>query len=175
MKIARRTLLSAMAAGLAIPMLSACGGGDDEHAPGNLVTVASADPKFSILVEAVQAAGLVATLSGPGPLTVFAPTNDAFAALLAELGTTKEALLANTDLLTAVLTYHVVSGKVLAADVAALPKPASVTTVQGASFTVGADLGITDARGRKAKLLATDVMASNGVIHVINKVILPPA
>ncbi|GAA6142471.1 fasciclin domain-containing protein [Hydrogenophaga sp. 5NK40-0174] len=177
MKMDRRNLLAALAAGLAVPMLSACGGSDDDtHEPANtVVDVAAGDPQFSILVEAVQAAGLVETLSGPGPFTVFAPTNDAFAALLGELGTTKEALLADTDLLTAVLTYHVLSAKVVAADVQALPKPATVDTVQGSSFTVNADLSITDGRGRTAMLVATDVMASNGVIHVIDKVILPPA
>ncbi len=177
MKIDGRNLLAALAAGLTVPMLSACGGSDDEdHEPaGTVVAVAAGDPQFSILVEAVKAAGLVDTLNGAGPFTVFAPTDDAFAALLGELGTTKEALLADTDLLTAVLTFHVLSGKVTAADVTALPKPATVATVQGASFTVNADLSITDGRGRSATLIATDVMASNGVIHVIDKVILPPA
>ncbi|MFP5325417.1 MAG: fasciclin domain-containing protein [Gammaproteobacteria bacterium] len=174
MKIARRSLLLG-SAGLAALAMAGCSDDDEDHGPGTIVQVASDDSRFSILVEAVAAAGLVDTLNSAGPFTVFAPTNEAFAALLAELGTTKEALLANKALLTAVLTYHVLAGKVLAADVVALPKPATVTTVQGASFTVGADLGITDARGRTARLLVTDVMASNGVIHAIDKVILPPA
>jgi transforming growth factor-beta-induced protein len=136
----------------------------------NIVQVAQANPAFSILVQAVVAAGLTDTLAGPGPFTVFAPTDEAFAALLAELGVSAEELLANTELLTAVLTYHVVPGRVLAADIVA---DAPVTTVQGGSFRIGAGNVITDARARTAGIVATDVFASNGVIHVIDRVILP--
>ncbi len=137
----------------------------------NIVETAIASaPEFSILVEAVVAANLQGTLSGTGPLTVFAPTNAAFAALLTELGITKEALLANTPLLTQVLTYHVLPSRVLKANV---PVGAAITTVQGGSFTVDNTLSITDARGRKAAITGTDVLTSNGVIHVIDKVILP--
>ena len=143
--------------------------------PGLLTVVqmAQSNPNFSILVEAVVAADLAGALSGAGPLTVFAPTNDAFAAALSELGTTKAALLADPGL-AGILTFHVVSGAIMAADVVALPKPAAVPTLQGASFSVGADLGITDGRARTATLVATDVIASNGVIHAIDKVLLPP-
>jgi uncharacterized surface protein with fasciclin (FAS1) repeats len=136
----------------------------------NIVAVAQSLPQFSILVEAVVAAGLVDALSAPGPLTVFAPTNDAFVALLAELGVTKDQLLADTTLLTRVLTYHVVPGRVLRAQV---PVGAAITTLQGGTFTVGADLAITDSRARRANITATDVFASNGVIHVVDRVILP--
>ena len=136
----------------------------------DIVATASALPDFSILVEAVAAAGLVTTLQGQGPFTVFAPTNAAFAALLAELGVTKEALLADTALLTSVLTYHVVSGRVLKAEV---PVGSAITTVQGQTFTVNASLAITDQRGRSSNIVATDVFTSNGVIHVVDKVILP--
>jgi transforming growth factor-beta-induced protein len=136
----------------------------------NLVQVAQGNQDFSILVEAVVAAGLTDTLANTPNLTVFAPTNQAFANLLGELGVTKEKLLANKPLLTQVLTYHVVPDKVYAAQV----KPGMVKTVQGSQFTFGADGSITDGRGRVAKLVATDVKASNGVIHVIDKVILPP-
>jgi transforming growth factor-beta-induced protein len=136
----------------------------------NIVALAQSLPQFSILVEAVVAAGLVDTLSGPGPLTVFAPTNDAFVALLAELRVTKEALLADQALLTKVLTYHVVGGQVLSSGI---PFGKPVTTVQGQTFTIGTDLKITDQLGRKAGIVATDVAASNGVVHVIDKVILP--
>jgi len=174
MKLTRRNWMSLAAAGAGSALLAACGGSDD-HGPGNIVEVASADSRLSILVEAVAAAGLVGTLSGPGPFTVFAPSNDAFAALLTELGVSKEALLANTALLTQVLTYHVLSGRVSAADVVALAKPAVITTVQGSSFDIGADLVLTDGRGRRASLLITDIAASNGVVHVIDRVILPPA
>ena len=127
-------------------------------------------PEFSILVEAVAAAGLVSTLQGPGPFTVFAPTNAAFAAALTELGITKDALFANTALLTSVLTYHVVGARVLKAEV---PIGTPITSVQGETFTIDASLKITDQRGRMAGIIATDVFASNGVIHVIDKVILP--
>jgi uncharacterized surface protein with fasciclin (FAS1) repeats len=139
----------------------------------NIVQTAQSISDFSTLVAAVQAAGLVNTLSGPGPFTVFAPTNAAFAALLTELGVTQQALLANTTLLTAVLTYHVVPGRVLKADITA---GAPITTVQGETFTIaasGSDLVITDRRNRASKITATDVLTSNGVIHVIDKVILP--
>jgi len=130
----------------------------------------SAQPEFGILVEAVVAAGLVETLSGTGPFTVFAPTDAAFAALLTELGITKADLLDDKSLLTKVLTYHVVPGLVLKAQV---PVGSAITTVQGESFTVNAALAITDQRARSAKITGTDVLASNGVIHVIDKVILP--
>lgn len=174
----RRSLLLALAAGSAVPLLQACGGGDGNaaHAKSKtIVGVASGDPRFSILVEAVVAASLVDTLNSAGLFTEFAPTNDAFVALLSELNVSKEALLANKALLTTVLTYHVVSGALRASDrdVAALHRPASVKTVQGATFTVDAQLGITDVRGRKATLLMTDLIASNGVIHVIDSVIMP--
>lgn len=138
----------------------------------NLVQMAKLNPTFSVLVEAVVAANLATTLSGTGPFTVFAPTNDAFTAALGELGVTKAQLLASPGL-AGVLTYHVVAGNLRAAAVVALPKPASVTTVQGTAFTVGTTLAITDGRARSAKLVATDVIASNGVIHVIDKVLLP--
>ena len=135
-----------------------------------VVQTAIANPDFSILVEAVTAAGLVDTLNAPGPYTVFAPTNAAFASLLTELGVTKAQLLANTALLTKVLTYHVVPGLVLKADV---PINTPIKTVEGETFTVGQTLAITDQRARQANIVATDVLASNGVIHVLDKVILP--
>jgi transforming growth factor-beta-induced protein len=138
----------------------------------NVVQMAQLNPAFSVLVEAVVAADLAATLSGAGPFTVFAPTDSAFTAALGELTLTKAQLLASPDL-AGILTYHVVAGDVRAADVVALPKPASVATLQGSAFTVGTTLAITDGRTRTANLVATDVVASNGVIHVIDKVLLP--
>lgn len=138
----------------------------------SVVQMAQLNPAFSVLVEAVVTANLATTLSGTGPFTVFAPTDAAFTAALTELSLTKAQLLASPDL-AGILTYHVVAGDVRAADVVALPKPASVTTVQGSAFTVDAALAITDGRARMANLAATDVVASNGVIHVIDKVILP--
>ena len=136
----------------------------------DIVATAQSLPDFSILVEAVVAAGLVDTLKGPGPFTVFAPTNAAFAALLAELGVSKSTLLANTALLTQVLTYHVVPGRVLKAEV---PVGAAIKTVQGQTFSVNASLQITDQRMRTSQITATDVFTSNGVIHVVDRVLLP--
>jgi uncharacterized surface protein with fasciclin (FAS1) repeats len=160
-------------------LLAACGGGNDE-APAQgqvlqptVVGVAMSDARFSILVEAVQAAGLTNTLAGPGPYTVFAPTNDAFAALLTELNVTKSQLLADRTLLTAVLTYHVLPAKVRKAEV---PLGKAITTVQGGIFkvdAVGSAIQITDGRNRKANIVATDVDALNGVVHVVDRVILP--
>jgi uncharacterized surface protein with fasciclin (FAS1) repeats len=136
----------------------------------NVVETAQATPDLSILVEAVVAADLVDALSGTGPFTVFAPTNAAFAALLAELGVTKDQLLADTALLTSVLTYHVLPGRVLKADVVPGVQPA---TVQGQTFSISPALAITDQRARTANVTSTDVLASNGVIHLIDRVILP--
>jgi uncharacterized surface protein with fasciclin (FAS1) repeats len=136
----------------------------------NIVEIAQSSPDFSILVEAVVAADLAGTLSSPGPFTVFAPTNTAFANLLAELGVTKAQLLSDKALLTKVLTYHVVPGRVYRAGV---PVGVPITTVQGGSFTVGSDLVITDARARRAGITATDALALNGVVHTLDKVILP--
>ena len=136
----------------------------------DIVATASALPDFSILVEAVVAAGLVSTLQGAGPFTVFAPTNAAFAALLTELGVTKDALLANKTLLTQVLTYHVVPARVLKAEV---PVNTAITTVQGQTFTINSSLVITDQNMRTSNIVTADVFTSNGVIHVVDKAILP--
>lgn len=136
----------------------------------DIVATASALPDFSILVEAVAAAVLVGTLQGAGPFTVFAPTNAAFAALLMELGVSKEALLANKPLLTSVLTYHVIPARVLKAEV---PINTAITTVQGETLMVNATLAITDQRMRMSNIVATDVFTSNGVIHAVDKVLLP--
>jgi uncharacterized surface protein with fasciclin (FAS1) repeats len=133
-------------------------------------TAIASAPEFSILVEAVVAAGLADALKAPGPLTVFAPTNAAFADLLAELKITKAALLADKALLTKVLTYHVVPSLVLKADV---PVGKPITTLEGDTLTVSAKFKITDQAGRTSNIIATDVLAKNGVIHVIDKVILP--
>jgi len=130
----------------------------------NLVETAVSAGSFSTLVTALEAAGLDRTLAGPGPFTVFAPTDEAFAKIpKADL----DALLADKDKLTAVLTYHVVAGKVLAADVVKLD---SAETVQGQSVAIETANGVTVAG---AKVTKTDVLASNGVIHVIDTVILP--
>ncbi|MEK8031623.1 fasciclin domain-containing protein [Ideonella sp. DXS29W] len=143
----------------------------DKTVVDTAAALAAGDPaEFTLLVEALQTTGLDATLSGTGPFTVFAPTDAAFAALLEELGVSKEELFADTALLSKVLTYHVVPALVLKADV---PVGTAITTVEGETFTVDSTLAITDTQARKAQITATDVLASNGVIHVIDKVILP--
>jgi uncharacterized surface protein with fasciclin (FAS1) repeats len=132
-----------------------------------IVDIAAGNDDFSTLVTAVVAADLAGVLSSDGPFTVFAPTNAAFAKIPAE---TLDAILADTELLTAILTYHVVAGDVRAADVVAL---GSATTVQGEPVTISVDdMGV---RVNDAHVVATDIVASNGVIHVIDTVILPPS
>ncbi|GAA0304997.1 fasciclin domain-containing protein [Rhodovulum strictum] len=138
----------------------------DEHAGKDIVTIASESEQFSTLVAAVTAADLVETLQGDGPFTVFAPTDDAFAAL--PEGTLDELLKPeNKDQLTAILTYHVVPGKVMSGD---LSDGMTATTVQGSDVTIGAEGGVTV---NGANVTAADIEATNGVIHVIDAVILP--
>ena len=168
--------IAAMAAA-SLMLLAACGSDDSTsdtsttvEAPaeaGTIVEVASANDDFSTLVAAVTAADLVETLSGDGPFTVFAPTNAAFDAL-------PEGLVANLllpeykEVLVAILTYHVVAGKVMAADV----KAGDVESVQGENITIDTASGVKD---NTANVTTTDVAASNGVIHVIDAVIVPPS
>lgn len=130
-----------------------------------IVDVAVEAGTFTTLVTAVQAAGLVDTLSSDGPFTVFAPTDEAFAALPEG---TVEALLEDTEKLTEILTYHVVAGKVMAADVVSLT---SATTVQGQAVSISVENGTVMVND--ATVTATDIEASNGVIHVIDSVLLP--
>jgi uncharacterized surface protein with fasciclin (FAS1) repeats len=147
--------------------------GTDAAAEGNIVEVATAAGDFTTLVAAVEAAGLVDTLSGPGPFTVFAPTDDAFEELPA--GAIDELLADPSGALTDILTYHVVAGEVMAADVAGLDGQ-QVETVNGATFTVNVDgdtVTLTDAAGNTVNVVTTDIPASNGVIHVIDGVLMP--
>ena len=130
----------------------------------DVVDTAVAAGSFTTLVKAVQAAGLVETLKGPGPFTVFAPTDEAFAKIPAS---DLQALLKDKEKLTAVLTYHVVPGKVLAADVVKLK---DAKTVQGSKVTIDTSNGV---KVNEARVVKTDILASNGVIHVIDTVILP--
>ncbi|MDA3039173.1 MAG: fasciclin domain-containing protein [Actinomycetota bacterium] len=149
---------------------------DDTEAPaeelGTIVDVAVANGSFTTLVAAVEAAGLVETLSGDGPFTVFAPTDEAFAAALESLGLTAEELLADKETLTSILTYHVVPGKVPSSDVVTLDGQ-SVATVNGAEVEISVDGDTVMVNG--AKVVTVDVEASNGVIHVIDSLLLPPA
>lgn len=144
----------------------------DEASAGTIVDVAVADGRFTTLVAAVEAADLADTLSGDGPYTVFAPTDDAFDALPEG---TLDGLLADPEALAGILTYHVVAGEVPAADVVELDGQ-EVETVNGATLTVGVtDEGVTltDGQGNVVNVVVTDVMADNGVIHVIDAVLLP--
>ena len=184
-----RKLLAPLAIVGLVGLLVSCGGDDSDVTPAtepatteettteapaeeageeatDIVAIASGNEDFSTLVAAVAAAGLVETLQGEGPFTVFAPTNDAFAALPAGL-VDKLLLPENKDLLVKILTYHVVSGTVLAADVTA----GDVPTVEGQNITITTDMGV---KVNGATVTATDIIASNGVIHVIDAVILPP-
>ena len=145
--------------------------------PDTVVDIAVGNDDFSTLVAAVLEADLAGVLSGEGPFTVFAPTNDAFAAALAALEISAEELLASPDL-GAILTYHVVAGNLLAADVIAAVEAgggtAMVETVNGASITVEIVDGNVVIDGT-ATVIMTDLVAGNGVVHVIDAVILPPA
>ena len=166
----RRTLLTGGSALLLTTgLLSGCA--QDQGAP-DIVDIAAGDGRFTTLVAALQAAGLVDTLKGPGPFTVFAPTDDAFAALPA--GTVETLLLPeNQGQLTSILTYHVIPGAVTSDQV--IGQRLDVATVQGQTVTVdgrqrkyGAAVRVNDANVTQA-----DIIASNGVIHVIDKVLLP--
>jgi len=190
MKILRRTTLVAVTAAAALTLVACSSSSDDSatteasaaasevasemasaeaEAPmsaGTIVDVAAGTEGFSTVVAAVEAAGLTETLKGAGPFTVFAPTDEAFAALPAGL---VDALLLpeNKEALTKILTYHVVPGQVLAADVT----DGDVATVEGQNVTLSTADGVTI---NGAKVIQADVMADNGVIHVIDAVIVPP-
>ena len=154
-------------------------GGAEMYPSKNIVENAVNSKDHTTLVAALKAAGLVDTLSGKGPFTVFAPTNEAFAAL--PEGTVDTLLKPESKAtLTKILTYHVVAGKMTAKDLAKAVKAgggkASVKTVEGDSLTVSSDgekLAITDAKGNVAHVTIGDVMQSNGVIHVIDTVLMP--
>ena len=183
----RTTRIATIAvAGLAALTLAACGSSSDSAsttsapapsspsaeasspaaAAGTIVEVAAGNPDFSTLVAAVQAAGLAETLSGTGPFTVFAPTNEAFEALPAGL-LDKLLLPENKDALTAILTYHVVAAEVPSSAVEA----GKAASVEGSELTLATDGGVTV---DGATVVTADVEASNGVIHVIDKVLVPP-
>jgi uncharacterized surface protein with fasciclin (FAS1) repeats len=172
MKVLRRSAFAALAVVAALT-LSACGSDAETAsettevtAPGTIVDVAVGAGNFTTLVAAVTAAELVETLSGEGPFTVFAPTDEAFAAL--PEGVLDALLLPeNKATLVKILTYHVVSGMVMAADVT----DSDVATVEGQTIKLATMGGVTV---NGATVVAADVMASNGVIHAIDAVILPP-
>ncbi len=163
----RRTFIGAVT-GLALTIAATSAVLADGHGHKmDIVDTAVNAGSFNTLVAAVQAAGLVHTLKGDGPFTVFAPTDEAFAALPA--GTVENLLKPeNKDQLVAILTYHVVPAKIMSGDIAG--KKAKVLTVQGDRLSVNARYGV---KVDKAKVVAADVEASNGVIHVIDTVLIP--
>ncbi|MBH1999030.1 MAG: fasciclin domain-containing protein [Sphingomonadaceae bacterium] len=154
-------------------------GGAAMYPTKDIVDNAANSQDHTTLVAAVKAAGLVDTLKGPGPFTVFAPTNAAFAKLPA--GTVDKLVKPESKaMLTKILTYHVVPGRMTATDIAANAKAhggkAKLTTVQGETLTAwqkGKDWYLTDAKGGSAKITIANVMQSNGVIHVIDTVLMP--
>ena len=168
MSMSRRQWMMVAAAGGASMALTACGGSDGPAVETrDVVQIAQADPQFSILVEAVVAADLVNTLKGPGPFTVFAPTDEAFAKL--PKGTVEDLLKPeNKAKLTAILTYHVVPGAVKSAQAMTL---SSAKTVNGKALTLKVDGGALHVDS--AKVVTADIEASNGVIHVIDTVVIP--
>jgi uncharacterized surface protein with fasciclin (FAS1) repeats len=158
-----------MGAGLGWADCGSCAGDKmttEAKPKADIVDTAVAAGSFNTLATALTEAGLVETLKGEGPFTVFAPTDEAFAALP---DGTLEALLNDKEKLTAVLTYHVVPGKVVAEEVVT---KSSVKSVQGGAIKVTNKYGTV--KVNDAKVVKTDIMAKNGVIHVIDKVILPP-
>lgn len=161
----RRTLFRVAGAFSAAALIAACVPVQKEP---DIIDIASSNDDFSTLVAAVSAAGLVETLKGDGPFTVFAPTNAAFAAL--PKGTVENLLKPeNKDQLVAILTYHVVPGAVTADQLAG--KRLNVATVQGANLHVDGRNGV---RINRSRVTTADILASNGVIHVIDRVLLPP-
>jgi uncharacterized surface protein with fasciclin (FAS1) repeats len=162
-RIAAASLLTvALSAGAAFA--GSCGSTHASHKTSDIVDTAVAAGSFETLVAAVQAADLVEVLKSDGPFTVFAPTDEAFAKLPAG---TIEKLLADKEALTKVLTYHVVPGKVMSSDVANLD---SATTVQGQTVSIDTSSGV---KINDATVVQADIIASNGVIHVIDTVIIP--
>ena len=161
-KLVLPALVALMASGFALA--SDCGSHEAKQASKDIVDTAVEAGSFSTLVAAVQAAGLVDTLKGEGPFTVFAPTDEAFAKLPPG---TLDSLLQDREALTKVLTYHVVPGRVMAADVVNLT---SAETVQGQSIRIDTSSGV---KVDDANVVKTDIVTSNGVIHVIDSVILP--
>lgn len=161
-----RTIVTATLIALLTGGIAAAETYGDTKGP-NIVDVASKAGTFTTLVTALKVAGLVEALQGEGPFTVFAPTDEAFAKLPAG---TLEALLKDVPKLKEILLYHVVPGKVTAAQVVSLSKAA---TLQGSDVAISA--GKDGVKINDARVITTDVMASNGVIHLIDAVILPPA
>jgi len=153
-----------LVAGITAVVMTGCASYSTPEPQKDIVDTAVSAGTFNTLATALTEAGLIDTLKGPGPFTVFAPTDEAFAKIPADQ---LSALLADKEKLTSILTYHVVAGKVMAADVVGLD---SATTVQGQSITISASDGV---KVDNANVVQTDIVASNGVIHVIDTVLIP--
>jgi uncharacterized surface protein with fasciclin (FAS1) repeats len=169
-EIVKRATLYAMLISTML-LVGMCYGGSNSMATSktaaaekDIVDTAVAAGNFKTLVSAVEAAGLVDTLKGPGPFTVFAPTDDAFAKVPKDQ---LEALLANKTQLTAVLTYHVVAGKVMSTD---LTNGMMAKTIQGGNITFDTTMGV---MVNDAKVVQADIVCTNGVIHAIDTVLMP--
>jgi len=180
----KAAILAGIASATGLAAMTAAPAAADHHKSspmeaGTIVDIAKSTGMHDTLVQAVVAADLAETLSGPGPITVFAPVDEAFAAL--PEGTVPTLLKPeNKGMLQSVLTYHAVSGKVTSADLMNLIRQgggsATIETIQGGTLTampMGDDIVITDARGRQTKVVKANVEASNGIVHVTDGVFLP--
>jgi uncharacterized surface protein with fasciclin (FAS1) repeats len=153
-------------------LLSACG--SDSETTKDIFEVARDNSDLSVLSDAIISAGLVQTFQANTSYTLLAPNNAAFVAALAELGLTKDQLFANKALLNTVLTYHLLPGKISSGNI---PINTPLKTVQGATVIVdntGGALTISDGRSRKSRIIQIDLDARNGVVHIVDKVLLPP-
>ncbi|MEX1105956.1 MAG: fasciclin domain-containing protein [Ilumatobacteraceae bacterium] len=166
----KKLMIAATAAALSVSMFAPTASADETQ---TIAAIASGDPQFSTLVAALGAADLVGPFDAcdDAKTTVFAPTNDAFTAAFTKLGVTAEQVLADKELLTSILTYHVVAGAVDAATVVTIDK---ATTLNGADVTIAVTGGKVALNG-SVNVIATDIKACNGIIHVIDAVLIPPA
>lgn len=166
-------LMSGIAAATSVStLLAACG--SDTETTKDIFEVARDNSDLSVLSDAIISADLVQTFQANTSYTLLAPNNAAFVAALAELGLTKDQLFANKALLNTVLTYHLLPGKISSGNI---PLNAPLKTVQGATLSidnVAGALTITDGRSRKSRIIQLDLDARNGIVHIIDKVILPP-
>ncbi len=175
MKARIAVLLAALVATASIAVGATAAPSEPSAQSATIVGVAAGDKRFSTLVALVKQAGLVKTLNSKGPFTVFAPTNAAFAALKKNAPETYAAVTSDKKLLTTVLTYHVLSGKVMSpAAISVAKKKGSVKTVQGERIKLSLKGGKLYLNG-SSRVVVADVAASNGVIHAINAVIVPPS
>lgn len=167
-------LMSGLAAATSVSTLLAACGGSSTETTKDIFELARDNADLSVLADGIIKADLMQTFQNNTSYTLFAPNNAAFVAVLAELGMTKEQLFANKPLLTSILTYHLLPGKVSSGSI---PLNTPLATVQGATLKVDNIAGIltiTDGRSRMSKIIQIDLDARNGVVHIIDKVLLPP-